>query len=43
MGYPTTSISVNDARKYLLESDFISSCIGIPPLKLLYFRQVAGK
>ena len=42
-GYPTTSISGNNVRKCLLENHFLASCRGIPPLKLLYFRQVAGK
>ena len=34
-----TLMSANDC----LESDFLASCSGIPPLKLLYSRQVAGK
>ena len=38
-GYPTTSISGNNVRKVLLENDFLSSCSGIPALKLLYFRK----
>ena len=33
----------NNVRKYLLESDFLASYSGIPPLKLIYFRQVAVK
>ena len=41
---PTTGISWYNVRKYLLENHFLASCNGIPPpLKLLYFRQVAGK
>ena len=43
MLHPTISISGNNVRKYLLESDFLVSCNGIPPLKLVYFVQVAGK
>ena len=30
-GYPATSISGNNIRKYLLESDFLASYSGIPP------------
>ena len=42
--YPTTSISENNIRKCLLEIKFLASCSGVrlPPLKLLYFWQVAG-
>ena len=43
MGYPTTSISGNNIRQCFLESDLLASCSGIPPLKLLYFPQVARK
>ena len=39
-GYPTTSISGNNILKCLLECDFLASCSGIPPLELLYLRQV---
>ena len=35
-GYPTTSIYGNNVQKFLLESDFIASCIGIPP----YFPEI---
>ena len=41
--YLTTIISGNNILKCLIESDFQACCSGIPPLKLLYFRQVAGK
>ena len=33
----------NNVRKCFIESDFLAICSGIPPLKLLFFRKVAGK
>ena len=33
----------NNIRKCFIESDFLAICSGIPPLKLLFFRKVAGK
>ena len=40
--HPTTSISGNNVQECLLESDCISSCSRIPPLKFLFIRQVTG-